>query len=81
MDGLSVLDPRNPNTKLGSGPFGAVSVVEVPGNGPQFYDVKDVPHGKVDIVPYVSKTMGGLARTVWIYTPPGYDKGKDYPVP
>jgi enterochelin esterase family protein len=80
VDGLSVLDPRNPNTKLGFGAFGAVSVVEVPGNGPQFYDVKDVPHGKVDIVPYVSKTMGGLARTVWIYTPPGYDKGKDYPV-
>ena len=22
----------------------------------------------------------GLARTAWIYTPPGYDKGKNYPV-
>ena len=29
--------------------------------------------------PYVSKTLG-VSRTVWIYTPPGYDKGGNYPV-
>jgi enterochelin esterase family protein len=56
-----------------------VSVVQVPGDGPQFYDVKDVPHGAVRIQPYMSKTMG-VAREVWIYTPPNYDKGKDFPV-
>jgi enterochelin esterase-like enzyme len=79
VDGVVALDPRNANTKFGYGNFGAVSIVQVPGNGPQFYDVKDVPHGEVRIKPYVSKTLG-VGRTAWIYTPPGYDQGKDYPV-
>ena len=79
VDGVTVLDPRNANIKYGYGAFGAVSVVQVPGDGPQFYDVKRVPHGKVSIVPYVSKTLG-VSRTVWVYTPPGYDRGKDFPV-
>ncbi len=79
VDGVTALDPRNANTKLGYGGFGAVSVVEVPGDGPQFYDAKPVPHGEVRIRPYESKTLG-VARTLWVYTPPGYDKGKDYPV-
>jgi enterochelin esterase family protein len=79
VDGTVALDPQNTNTKLGFGSFGPVSVVEVPGEGPQFYDSKPVPHGEVRIRPYESKTLG-LSRTVWIYTPPGYDSGKDYPV-
>lgn len=79
VDGVIALDPRNANTKYGYGNFGPVSIVQVPGDGPQFYDVKDVPHGEVRIRPYVSKTLG-VARTVWIYTPPGYDEGSDYPV-
>ena len=79
VDGVVALDPRNPNTKYGYGNFGPVSVVEVPGDGPAFYDVKDVPHGEVRIRPYTSKSLG-VTRTVWVYTPPDYDHGKDYPV-
>jgi enterochelin esterase-like enzyme len=79
VDGVTALDPRNPDTKYGYGGFGATSVFEVPGNGLQFYDAKAVPHGQVRIVPYNSKTLG-VSRTVWIYTPPNYDKGKDFPV-
>ena len=79
VDGAVALDPQNTNTKLGYGQFGAVSVVEVPGDVAQFYDAKPVPHGEVRIRPYESKTLG-LSRTMWVYTPPGYDKGKDYPV-
>jgi enterochelin esterase family protein len=78
VDGVTALDPRNPDTKYGYGGFGATSVVEVPGDGPQFYDAKPVPHGQVRIVPYMSKTLG-VSRTVWVYTPPNYDKGKDFP--
>ena len=52
VDGVVALDPRNVNTKYGYGNFGAVSVVEVPGDGPQFYDTKPVPHGEVRIRPY-----------------------------
>lgn len=80
VDGVVALDPRNANTKFGYGNFGAVSIVQVPGDGPAFYDVKDVPHGEVRIKPYVSKSLGGLGRTAWVYTPPGYDRGNNYPV-
>jgi enterochelin esterase-like enzyme len=79
VDGVTTLDPTNANTKYGYSIFGAASVVQVPGDGPQFYDVKPVPHGAVRIQPYVSKTLG-VSRTVWIYTPPGYDSGEAYPV-
>jgi enterochelin esterase family protein len=79
VDGVAALDPRNPNTKYGYGFFGPVSVVEVPGDGPQFYDVQGVAHGEVRIVPYTSKTLG-VNRTVWVYTPPAYEQGSNYPV-
>jgi enterochelin esterase-like enzyme len=79
VDGVVALDPRNVNTKYGYGNFGPVSIVQVPGDGPAFYDVKNVPHGEVRIKPYVSKTLG-VNRTAWIYTPPGYDRGSNFPV-
>lgn len=79
VDGVTALDPRNVNTKYGYGNWGPVSIVQVPGTGPQFYDVRNVPHGEVRILPYVSKVLG-VARTAWVYTPPGYDAGGDFPV-
>ena len=79
VDGVTALDPQNANTKYGYGSFGPVSIVQVPGDMPQFYDVKAVPHGEVRIRPYTSKALG-VSRTVWVYTPPDYDKGKDFPV-
>ena len=79
VDGVTALDPQNANTKYGYGSFGPVSIVQVPGDTPQFYDVQAVPHGEVRIRPYTSKALG-VSRTVWVYTPPDYDKGKDFPV-
>jgi enterochelin esterase family protein len=79
VDGVSALDPRNADTKYGYGAFGPTSVVEVPDDGPQFYDVQAVPHGDVRIRPYVSPVLG-VSRTVWVYTPPGYERGSNYPV-
>jgi len=79
VDGVTSLDPRNPNTKYGYGGFGAVSIVEVAGHGPAFYDVKPVAHGEVRIRPYVSNTMG-VGRTLWVYTPPNYERGGNFPV-
>jgi enterochelin esterase-like enzyme len=79
VDGIVSLDAKNANTKYQYGNYGAVSVFEVPGDGPQFYDAKPVPHGMVRILPYHSKSLG-LARTVWVYTPPGYEQGKEFPV-
>ncbi len=79
VDGVVALDPRNSNMKSGYGIFWPSSVVQVPGDGPQFYDVKPVPHGQVRIQPYVSKTLG-LGRTIWVYTPPDYERGGNFPV-
>ena len=79
VDGVTALDPLNTNTKLGYWAFGPVSVVEVPGEGPQFYDAKPVPHGDVRIRPYESKSLG-VTRTMWVYTPPGYEQGRNFPV-
>ena len=39
----------------------------------------DVPHGKLEMIEYKSKTVG-TTRKMQVYTPPGYSKGKKYPV-
>lgn len=39
----------------------------------------NIPHGKVDTVSYVSKTVGTTRRSL-IYLPPGFSKRKKYPV-
>ncbi len=51
---------------------------EVPGD--EFDDARDVPHGTVRVETYHSKSLG-VPRTLWIYTPPGYERGNTrYPV-
>jgi enterochelin esterase family protein len=54
--------------------------VEVPGDGPAYYDAQDVPHGDVHMVVYNSKATRSI-RYLRVYTPPGYDAGTTrYPV-
>jgi enterochelin esterase family protein len=80
VDGVVAMDPQNPQVKLGFGAFPPASLVEVPGDGLVFDDAKPVPHGTVRLETYESKTVGA-PRTLWIYTPPGYEAGKQkYPV-
>jgi enterochelin esterase-like enzyme len=80
VDGIVAMDPQNPSVKLGFGAFPPASLVEVPGDGLIFDDAKPVPHGTVRVETYNSKTIGS-PRTLWIYTPPGYDESKQrYPV-
>jgi enterochelin esterase family protein len=45
-----------------------------------FYAVKDVPHGKVEVVHY--KTSAGTEKPLYVYLPPGYDANAStrYPV-
>jgi enterochelin esterase-like enzyme len=79
-DGVTATDAVNRYTRVAAGNAGTLSQVEVPGDGPMFYDARAVPHGDVRINTYDSKAMG-VTRTVWVYTPPGYDKGNTrYPV-
>jgi enterochelin esterase-like enzyme len=80
VHGVDVTDPSNPAVKPVPPGFAMSSFVEVPGESPAFYDSRPVPHGEVRMVEYESKTFG-VTRTVWIYTPPNYDKSRvKYPV-
>ena len=74
VDGVQNLDPRNPAVKYNRGPALISSVLDVPGAGPRFYDVRQVPHGEVRMRWYDSKATGTVRR-VHIYTPPGYERG------
>jgi enterochelin esterase-like enzyme len=76
VNGVSVIDPRNPSISESNN--NAWSMVVVPGS--EFFDTRDVPHGAVAAVTYQSKALG-RARRMHVYTPPGYEMGKDkYPV-
>jgi enterochelin esterase family protein len=80
VDGVVAMDPANPSVKLGFGAFPPANLVEVPGDGLEFDDAKPVPHGTIRVETYSSKAIGA-PRTLWIYTPPGYDRGNTrYPV-
>jgi enterochelin esterase family protein len=79
--GVIAMDPANPSVKLGFGGFPPANLVEVPGkDGLEFDDARNVPHGSIRVETYHSKSLG-VPRTLWIYTPPGYDTGNTrYPV-
>ena len=73
VDGVALPDPLNGYVKTGPGGlFTTSSLVEVPGDGPQYYDARAVPHGIVSLVQYDSKSLG-VPRRALVYTPPGYD--------
>ena len=77
IDGSRVNDP---SSKTYFGWNQPTSGLEVPDPTLDFYSVKDVPHGEVRIRWYHSKTTG-LARRVYVYTPPDYDRSNTrYPV-
>ncbi len=71
VDGVDVMDPRNPATSESNN--NTWSLVCVPGS--EFFDTKDVPHGAVSEVAYYSNSLKRFRR-MHIYTPPGYQKGK-----
>ena len=71
VDGVSVIDPRNPATSEAN--ENTWSLVYVP--GADFMDTKDVPHGAVAEVTYYSTTLKRFRR-MHVYTPPGYESGK-----
>jgi enterochelin esterase family protein len=76
VDGVAVIDPRNPATSESN--ENTWSLVYVP--GANFMDTKNVPHGAVAEVTYYSTTLQRFRR-MHVYTPPGYESGKGkYPV-
>ncbi len=80
VDGVQLPDPGNISVMPRAAGSANSSFVEVPGDGPAFYDARLVPHGQVRMVLYESKTMD-VDRYMWVYTPPGYDNSSTkYPV-
>ncbi|SEJ01167.1 enterochelin esterase [Dyadobacter koreensis] len=77
LDGVSIVDPNN--TITGSSNQPGYSSVVVHGDGPAFFDAKKVAHGSVTRHIYHSDVLNG-EREIFIYTPPGYDSKKKYPV-
>jgi enterochelin esterase family protein len=78
VDGTIVLDP---DTQAFIGYGHMCNGFEVPSPQETFYDIKDVPHGNVQIKNYFAKTANAW-RHIFVYTPPDYEKNrsKRYPV-
>jgi len=81
VDGVRLPDPVNPQVKIGYVPTTTTSIVNVPGDGPAFYDVQDVPHGEIRTLLYKSQS-NKVTRELNVYLPPGYDANsrQRYPV-
>jgi enterochelin esterase family protein len=73
VDGVQMLDPRNPVVKYNRGPAAISSLLDIAGNSPRPFDVRPVAHGKIDIRYYDSKTTR-QTRRVHVYTPPNYER-------
>ena len=79
VDGVTTPDPINPRIKLRART--SASLVDVPGNPPELWEARDVPHGAVEVNWQKSKVTGDT-RAYLVYTPPGYDPARStrYPV-
>ena len=77
VDGVQITDPSNTYAAFTAMP--PYSQLIVHGDGPAYYDAKNVPHGNVTRHIYHSDVTQG-ARELYVYTPPGYDPNQSYPV-
>ncbi len=78
VDGVRVMNPSAP---FCYGCFGATNFFEIPEKGKDFYFIKDVPHGEVQLHRYYS-SVNKHVKNCYVYTPPAYGKNpeKKYPV-
>ena len=77
VDGVQMADPNN--TVAGFTAMPPYSQLVVHGSEPAYYDARNVPHGAVTRHVYHSSVTSG-ERELYVYTPPGYDRAKTYPV-
>jgi enterochelin esterase family protein len=76
VDGMQIADPNNSIAAFTAMP--PYSQLVVHGNGPAYYDARNVPHGTVTRHVYHSDVTGG-ERELYVYAPPGYDRAQRYP--
>jgi enterochelin esterase-like enzyme len=77
VDGVQICDPGNTYAAFTAMP--PYSQLVVHGDGPAYYDAKNVLHGNVTRHVYHSEATNGQ-RELYVYTPPGYDASEKYPV-
>ncbi len=77
VDGVRIADPNN--TVAGFTAMPPFSTLIVHGDGPAYYDARNVPHGLVTRHVYHSGVTEG-ERELYVYTPPGYNRKTSYPV-
>jgi len=77
VDGVQIADPSNSIAGFTAMP--PYSQLVVHDSIPAYYDARNVPHGTVTRHVYHSDVTNG-ERELYVYTPPGYDRGKKYPV-
>jgi enterochelin esterase-like enzyme len=76
VDGIAVIDPRNPLTSVSNNNVWSLALVP----GSDVFDTKDVPHGAVANITYYSAPLK-RHRRMHVYTPPGYESNNaKYPV-
>lgn len=73
LDGVKTFDPKNPQYKEGEN--GLSNIFELPGKESEYCAVKNVPHGKVEIVWFASSVLNNTGH-MHVYTPPGYENIK-----
>jgi enterochelin esterase-like enzyme len=69
VDGAIMVDPGG-QVSIGYGHI--CNGFEIPEPGVDWYDLKDVPHGTVQVKNYFAKTANKW-RHMFVYTPPGYE--------
>lgn len=78
VDGMTIIDPTNPFTRRDVG--NVFSIFYINGIPADYYQVHNVPHGRVSEIWYHSDALD-INRRLQVYTPPYYDKSdRNYPV-
>ena len=78
VDGISTTDPNNPF--VARDVASVTNIFIIGGGQADLYKVNDIPHGTVAKRWYDSPGLG-MDRRITIYTPPGYETGKEkFPV-
>ncbi|WP_316851642.1 esterase [Pedobacter agri] len=78
VDGITILDPKNPVVKSGTELYG--SIVEVPGDEPRFDEVQQVPHGILQSIKYQSSSLKKL-RGMTVFLPAEYQQNQQQRFP
>ena len=80
VNGMRILDPANVYISRDVASLTNIFIVShADGDKGDLYRVNEVPHGNVSKVWYDSPTLK-MKRRLTVYTPAGYERGKNYPV-